>query len=79
MRAISKAMSRKLRHEPHDSMQSDGFTPLGDLLNTAELRKLFASQDDIRRIVRGDGGNTKFRFEMGLMADRETVSIRAAQ
>ena len=79
MRAISTTMSRELRHEPHDSMQRDGIVPLKDLLDTEDTRELFASQEDIRRIVRGGGENSKFRFEMGMMGDRETVSIREAQ
>ena len=79
MRAISKTMSRELRHEPNDSLQRDGFVPLNDLLNTEDLRELFASREDIRRIVRGGGGNNKFRFEMAMLADRATVTFREAQ
>ena len=79
MRAISKALSRELRHVYHLSMQKDGFAPLGDVLGAADLCDLFASEDDIRKIARGDGGNVELRFEMGMMADQVTAAIRAAQ
>ena len=33
----------------------------------------------MRKIVRGDGGNHKLRFEMGVMGDHDTGAIRASQ
>ena len=60
-------------------MQKDGFTPLDDVLETAALRELCANKDDVRNIARGDGGNVELRFEMGMMADKVAVAIRAAQ
>ena len=55
MRAISKGMSKELRHIAHPSMRDDGYLPTTDLLNTDTLRELWATQDDIRRVVRFEG------------------------
>ena len=79
LRAISKATSKELRHRSHNSTQRDGYMPLRDLLDLEAMQELFATQEDIRHAVRGLGGNNKLRLEMGVMKDRSTVAIRAAQ
>ena len=43
------------------------------------MKDLFSVQDDVRRIVLGDGGNRKLRFEMEAMGDQVTVAVRASQ
>ena len=65
-------------HVYRTSMQKDGFKPMNDLVDTPTLTDHRATRDDVRRIVRGDGGNDK-RFEMGLTNDGVTNAIRAAQ
>ena len=77
--AISKGMSRELRHKDHCNMRKDGFMPLSDLLLTPAMIDLFGTREDIRKVVSGGGGNHKMRFEMGLMADNKTVAVRACQ
>ena len=79
LRAISKTMSRELRHQSHDSMRRDGYMPLQRLLAQESMQELFATQEDVRHAVRGLGEENKLRFEMGFMKDNETVAIRAAQ
>ena len=79
MRAISKAMSKELRHENHVDRQRGGFMPLATLLEAPSIRELFATRREILQIVRGDGGNHKLRFEMRSMQDKTTVSVRASQ
>ena len=79
LRAISKCMSRELRHIDHEMMQKDGFMPLSELLITPAMVDLFATREDVRKVIRGCGGNNKMRFEMGLMKDQKTTAIRACQ
>ena len=79
IRAISKCMSKELRHQDQCHMQRDGFMPLDDLLKLESTTDLFASLDEVRRIVRGVGGNNKGRFEIGVMKDNHTPAIRDAQ
>ena len=64
MRALSKGVSTELRHVFRDSMQNDVFMPIGDLIDTPTLIGLRADREDIRGIVRGEGGNDKKRFEL---------------
>ena len=77
MRAISNAMARGLRHEHHSDRQRGGFMPLTSLLEAPVVIELFATQSDIRQIVRGDGGNHKLRFETWSTQDQTTATIRA--
>ena len=79
MRAVYVAMSKEHRHANRPSMQRDGFMHLDDILDTQAMADLRATGDDIRRIVRGGGGNAKKRFDLRLMEDGETTAIRAAQ
>ena len=79
LRALSKAMSKELRHENHDDRQRNGFMPMASLLNARSIRELFGTQEDVRKIVRGEGSNHKMRFEIGAMSDEMTVAIRASQ
>ena len=44
MRAISKAMSKELRHGEQPDRQYDGFMPLESLLGTPSSKELFATQ-----------------------------------
>ena len=62
--AISKGMSKKLRTVNNLPRREDGFTHLEDLLNAETLSDLRATQDDIRKIVRGERGNWKKIFEL---------------
>ena len=79
MRAISKGMSKELRHVSHPNMRKDGYLPMTDLLNTETLRDLRATQKDVRRVVRDEGGNWKKRFELGAMELTNDISVRACQ
>ena len=79
LRALSKTMSKELRHEDHHDRQKDGFMPLTSLLNAPSFRELFGTQEDVRKIARGEGGNNKMRFEIGTMYAQATVAIRASQ
>eukprot|EP00397_Hematodinium_sp_SG-2012_P020620 GEMP01021257.1.p1 GENE.GEMP01021257.1~~GEMP01021257.1.p1 ORF type:complete len:501 (+),score=96.55 GEMP01021257.1:135-1637(+) len=76
---ISKALARVLRHTGVHTMQSDGYASLDVVLNLPQLRLLGATEQDIRRIVQGAGGNTKKRFDLGLLRNGVTQAIRAAQ
>ena len=80
MRAISKCTSMELRHKHHTGRQKDGFIQLGDLLEKQSMKDLFATQGEVRQIIRGDGGNHKLRgVEIGVMEGRTTVAVRASQ
>ena len=79
MRAISKGISKELRHANRPDRQRGGFTPLETLLDTQSARDLFATQSAIRHIIRGDGGNHKLCFEIGATKGQTTVAIRSAK
>ena len=79
MRAISKGMSEELRHVAHPKMLDDGYMPITDLLNAETLLDFWATQDDVRRIVRGEGKQWKKRFELGAMEHSSEISVRACQ
>ncbi len=68
---LAKALTVLLRHNPPQTIQSDGFVPLDDVL---EALKVVATKKDVERVV---NRNDKQRFEM---ANRQgTCCIRAVQ
>ena len=79
MRAISKGISKELRHVAHPNMHSDGYLPLADLLNTVTLGDLWSSQEDVRRVIRGEGENWKRRFGIGVIEQSSEIAVRACQ
>ena len=68
---LAKALTVLLRHNPPQSMQSDGFVPVDDVL---QALKVVATKKDVERVV---NRNDKQRFEM---ANRQGIyCIRAVQ
>ena len=56
------------RHINDVQRQKDGFIDVEEVanfLNRRENRHMEAKIDDVERIARGDGGNSKMRFEWG--------------
>ena len=50
-------------------MWRNGFVPLGDLMDTNAMVDFRAHREDLRNIVRGDGGGNKRIFGLGLTED----------
>ena len=73
--AISKAMSRGLRHYRMRAMNDEGWTPTQTLLGLGDLRALGAVVYDIYDVIGGAGGNDKMRFELS----RDRCQVRCAQ
>ena len=71
-------MPNELRNEEHEERQKHGFMPLSMLLSAPAIQSLIATNEDIRRIVRGAGGNRKLRSQIGTMRGQAAVSIRAS-
>ena len=49
------------------------------LFGSPSMGELSATPSGRRNIARSDGGNLEMRFEIGVMNDLTTVSIRASQ
>ena len=75
---ISKKLSHLCRHDLRIYRQKDGFVSMEEVTNCREMRELGASTEEIHRIVGGDGGNFKKRFELGHMMNGKPA-VRTSQ
>ena len=78
---ISKKLSHICRHDRYVFRQENGFVPLHDILNSyrwPEYAYLNVTEDDLKAIIGGAGGNHKKRFEWG-RTDTGDTAIRTSQ
>ena len=75
---ISKKLSQICRHDAHVYRQRNGFVEMSEVMTNADMRALGATREEVHRIVHGDGGNYKMRFELGVM-DNGKAAIRTSQ
>ena len=75
---ISKKISQLCRHDSRIYRRKNGFIEMADVISHGDMRALSATREDVYRIVQGDGGNFKKRFELGKMENGKSA-IRTSQ
>ena len=75
---LSKELSQLRRHDGRIYRQRDGFVEMAEVLGHRDMKALSATRGEVHRIVYGDGGNFKKRFELCQMENAKSA-IRPSQ